>query len=155
MRGKRAPKREVLPDPVYASTTVTRFTNIILLDGKKSLAKKYIYSALEGAATALKKPALDVLDQSLGNIKPALEIRSRRVGGATYQVPVPVDERRQEALAIRWIVSAARKTKGKDFADALRDELINAFKGEGSAVKMKQDTERMAEANKAFAHFKW
>jgi small subunit ribosomal protein S7 len=155
MRGKQAPKRNIRPDSVYSSVSVTRFINVVLLHGKKSLAEKFVYGALESASTMLKKPALDILDTALSNVKPSLEVRSRRVGGANYQVPVPVDEHRQEALAFRWIVSAARKSKGKDFQSALLDELLSAYKGEGQAVKTKQDTERMAEANKAFAHFRW
>lgn len=155
MRGKRAPKRDIAPDSVYASVTVTRLINIVLLHGKKTLAEKFVYGALTDASNALKKTPMEVLDGALNNVKPSLEVRSRRVGGANYQVPVPVEDRRQEALAFRWIVTSARKSKGKDFQVALAEELVSAFKGEGQAVRMKQDTERMAEANKAFAHFRW
>ena len=155
MRGKRAPKRNIQPDPVYSSVTVARFINVVLLHGKKSLAERYVYGALQSISDSTKKPPLDVLEVALSNVRPSLEIRSRRVGGANYQVPVPVDERRQEALALRWIVSAARKAKGKDFQVALAEELASAYKGEGQAVKTKQESERMAEANKAFAHFRW
>lgn len=155
MRGKRAPKRNIRPDTVYSSVSVTRFINVVLLHGKKSLAERFVYGALEGVAAKLNKPAIEILEASLANVRPSLEVRSRRVGGANYQVPVPVDEHRQEALAFRWIVSAARKIKGKDFQTALLDELLSAYKGEGQAVKTKQEIERMAEANKAFAHFRW
>lgn len=155
MRGKRAPKRTIAPDSVYGSVTVTRLINLVMLHGKKSLAEKYVYGALTSASAALKKTPMEVLDGALSNVKPSLEVRSRRVGGANYQVPVPVEDRRQEALAFRWIVMSARKSKGKDFQVALAEELVSAFKGEGQAVRMKLDTERMAEANKAFAHFRW
>ncbi len=155
MRGKQAPKREIVPDVVYSNTTITRFINIVLLDGKKSIAERFVYGALKEAGEKLKKDPVEVLEGALGNVRPSLEIRSRRVGGANYQVPVPIEEARQIALALRWIVGAARKSKGKNFDKALAEELVSAYKGEGQAVKTKQDTERMAEANKAFAHFRW
>lgn len=155
MRGKQAPKRKMKPDTVYDSPTVTRLINTVMLDGKKSTAKKHVYGALEEASTAVKKKPMELLDQALSNVKPALEVRSRRVGGANYQVPVPVDDARQEALAVRWLVKVSRSRKGKDFQTILSEELVNAYKGEGEAVKTKEETERMAEANKAFAHFRW
>lgn len=126
-----------------------------MLDGKKAVAEKQVYSALENASAALKKKPVEVLDTALEHVKPALEIRARRVGGANYQVPMPVEEERQEALAVRWIITAARRKKGKKFESILTEELVNAFNNEGDAVKIKQETERMAEANKAFAHFRW
>jgi small subunit ribosomal protein S7 len=155
MRGKKAPTRKIQPDSVYDSKTVARFINYAMLHGKKSLARKYVYGAMDQAAADLKKKPMEVLEGALDNVKPALEVRSRRVGGANYQIPMPVEEDRQEALALRWIVNVTRKKKGKDFQDLLKDELVNAFKGEGDAVRIKEETERMAEANKAFAHFRW
>ncbi len=155
MRGKKAPTRKIEPDSVYGSQTVTRLINYVMLGGKKSLAKKYVYGAMEESAKEVKKKPLETLDTALENVKPVLEVRSRRVGGATYQVPAPVDGNRQEALALRWIVQVARRRKGKDFQTILTEELINAYKGEGEVIKIKDDVERMAEANKAFAHFRW
>lgn len=155
MRGKRASKRQIEPDSVYKSTTVTRFINYVMSGGKKTLARKMVYGAMEQAAEKVKKEPLEMLGTVLSNVKPVLEIRSRRVGGATYQVPMPVSEDRQEALALRWIIGVSRRKKGKDFVKILADELVSAYKGEGDSVKTKIDTEKMAEANKAFAHFRW
>lgn len=155
MRGKKAPIRKVQPDAVYGSPVVTRFINYVMLHGKKSVAKKSVYEALEFASKAVKKPPVEVLEVALQNVKPSLEIRSRRVGGANYQVPVPVPEDRQVALGLKWIIKASRKKEGKEFSKFLGEELVNAFKGEGEAVKTRTDTEKMAEANKAFAHFRW
>jgi len=140
---------------VYGSTTVTRCINYLMLRGKRGLAEGFVYGALDSAAATLKKKQIEVLDEALANIKPSLEVRSRRVGGASYQVPVAVDENRQEALALRWLVKVVRSKKGKNITELLAAELINACKGEGDAVRMKEETERMAEANKAFAHFRW
>ncbi|MBN2101120.1 30S ribosomal protein S7 [Candidatus Dojkabacteria bacterium] len=155
MRGKKASKRTVEPDSMYGNTSVTRFINKVMLHGKKSLAENFVYSSMKAASEKLKKEPLEVLETALNNVKPALEVRSRRVGGANYQVPMPVPEDRQEALAIRWITDAARSKKGKEFTELLTTEIVNAYKGEGDAVKMKMDTEKMAQANKAFAHFRW
>mgnify|MGYP002396596455 CR=1 FL=1 len=155
MRGKKAPKRDRQKDSVYQSETVARFINYVMLDGKKTLAEKSVYHAIEEGAKQVKKEPMELLEGALNNVKPALEVRSRRVGGANYQVPVPVDEERQEALALRWLIKGARGKKGKDFHEFLTSELVQAFKGEGEAVRMKEDTEKMAEANKAFAHFRW
>jgi small subunit ribosomal protein S7 len=155
MRGKQAPKRKMEPDTQYGSPTVTRLINQVMLDGKKSIARKHVYGSLDSASKEVKKKPMELLDQALSNVKPALEVRSRRVGGANYQIPVPVDDERQEALAVRWIVKVSRNRKGKDFQAILTDELVQAYKGEGEAVRMKEETERMAEANKAFAHFRW
>lgn len=155
MRGKRAPKRQTEPDTQYNSETVTKFINQVMLHGKKSIAQKMVYGAMEDAAAKLKKKPMEVLEQALANVKPSLEVRSRRVGGANYQIPMPVPEDRQEALAFRWIIGASRKRSGKDFQSMLAEELSNAFNGEGDAVRKKEDVEKMAEANKAFAHFRW
>lgn len=155
MRGKRASERKIAPDPVYKSVTVARLINYVMLDGKKSVAAQMVYDAIEKAAAKVKKDPMDLVDGALSNVKPNLEIRSRRVGGANYHVPMPVSESRQETLALRWIVKIARNKKGKEFSEILGDELVAAFKGEGDAVKTKIDTEKMAEANKAFAHFRW
>jgi small subunit ribosomal protein S7 len=155
MRGKRAPRRKYEKDPKYDSRIVELFTNYVMLDGKKALARKIVYGALEDAGKKLKKDPLEVLEQALSNVRPILEVRSRRVGGANYQVPVPVPDERQIALALRWIINGARSKEGSDFQTFLSTELVNAYKGEGDAVKKKEDTEKMAEANKAFAHFRW
>lgn len=155
MRGKKAPTRKLRPENVYGSETVARLINYTMLHGKKSKARAHVYGAMDDAAAELKKKPMEVLEGALDNVKPALEVRSRRVGGANYQVPMPVEEDRQVALALRWIVKVARGRKGKDYQAILKEELVNAFKGEGEAVRMKEETERMAEANKAFAHFRW
>lgn len=155
MRGKRAPKRKYDKDPKYESRIVELFTNYIMMDGKKSLARRIVYTSLEEASKKLKKEPLEILEQALSNVRPVLEVRSRRVGGANYQIPVPVPDERQVALGLRWIVNAARSKKGNDFKTFLTNELVSAYKGEGEAVKKKEDTEKMAEANKAFAHFRW
>ncbi len=155
MRGKRASKRKRKIDPKYNSHTVELLVNYVMADGKKSLARSIVYSSLEDASKKLKKEPVEVLDQALANVMPILEVRSRRVGGANYQIPIPVPEDRQVTLALRWIISVARSKKGKDFKTYLTDELMSAYKGVGEAVKKKEDTERMAEANKAFAHFRW
>ncbi len=144
-----------MPDPVYNSIVVSKFINYAMLDGKRGVSERLIYSALEEAGNQLKKQPLEVLEGALRNVRPTLEIRSRRVGGANYQVPMPIAEDRQVAKALRWIINSARSKEGKDFVQFLATELANAYKGEGEAVKKKQDTEKMAEANKAFAHFRW
>lgn len=156
MRGKRAKKREQIGDRKYNSLTIARLINKVMQDGKKTLAENLVYTALENAAREAKEKDIIVfINRVIDNIKPALEIRARRVGGANYQVPVPVSPRRQETLAIRWIVDSSRVKSGASFDKILTTELLNGYNGEGDAVKKKQDTERMAEANRAFAHFKW
>lgn len=155
MRGKRAPRRKYNRDPKYDSRLVELFVNYVMLHGKKALARKIVYGVLEDASKKLKKEPLDILEQALSNVRPILEIRSRRVGGANYQIPVPVQEERQIALALRWMIGAARAKSGADFQTYLTTEVISAYKGEGEAMKKKEDTEKMAEANKAFAHFRW
>jgi small subunit ribosomal protein S7 len=156
MRGKRAKKREQVPDKKYGSLVISRFINKVMQDGKKSVAEKIVYAAIEGGAQEVKETDVNAfVDRIIENVKPALEIKARRVGGANYQVPTPVSPRRQETLSVRWMVDSSRKKTGKAFDDILKEELVNAYKGEGEAVKKKEETERMAEANKAFAHFRW
>ncbi len=155
MRRRRAPERKVLPDPKYHSELVSKFINGLMLKGKKSKAEKIFYSAMDIIAERTKKDPLEVFQKAMENVMPVLEVRSRRVGGATYQVPVEVREKRRRSLAIRWLVRYSRERSEKTMAERLANELIAASKGEGSAVKKKEDTHRMAEANKAFAHFRW
>ena len=156
MRGKGAKKREQKPDKKYGSVLITRLINKVMLDGKKSYAEKMVYTSLEKAAEVVKEKYVNLFfNKVIDNVRPALETRARRLGGANYQVPVPVSPRRQEALAVRWLVEGTRKKSGKSFEELLTTELIDAYKGEGDAIKKKIDTERMAEANKAFAHFRW
>ncbi len=156
MRGKRAKKRKSIGDVRYNDVLVSRLINKVMQDGKKSLAENLVYAALEkGSEKVGEKDAISFLSKAIDNVRPALEIKARRVGGANYQVPMPVSPRRQETLSIRWIIDVARKKSGKAFDEILVNELIEAYKGEGDAVKKKEDTERMAEANKAFAHFRW
>lgn len=155
MRGKAAKQREMRKDPKYGSQLVTRFVSQIMQDGKRQKAEKLFYAAVENGAKSVKVEPMDFLNQAVDNVRPALEVKSRRVGGANYQVPVPVTGARQEALVVRWIISLTRKRGGDDFHKLLEKELLDAFNNAGEAVKKKEDTERMAEANKAFAHFKW
>ncbi len=155
MRRRRAPERKVLPDPKYHSELVSKFINGLMLKGKKSKAEKIFYSAMDIIAEKTQKDPLEVFHKAMENVMPVLEVRSRRVGGATYQVPVEVREKRRRSLAIRWLVQFSRQRSEKTMAERLANELMAAARGEGSAVKKKEDTHRMAEANKAFAHFRW
>ncbi len=155
MRRRRAPVREVMPDPIYGSKVVTKFINGIMLDGKKSVAETVMYSALKIAEEKTGKKGIEVFDEAIENVKPLMEVKSRRVGGATYQVPVEVRPVRQQALAIRWIIDAARKRNERTMAQRLANELIEASEKRGAAFKKKEDTYKMAEANKAFAHYRW
>ncbi len=156
MRGKKAKKRNTLPDGLYGSITVTRLINFVMNDGKKKVAEGIVYGALDKLAEQTRLKPIEALEKSLDNIKPKIEVKSRRVGGANYQVPVPVDGDRQTVLALRWIISAARANKaGKDFVDKLYSEFLDAFNKQGSAYKKREDTHRMAEANKAFSHLSW
>jgi len=155
MRRRRAEKREVTPDPKYKSATVSRFINILMTRGKKSTAEKILYKCFDILAEKTGKPPLDVFQKALDNVRPQLEIKPRRIGGATYQVPVEVRQERGMSIAMRWIRNFARTKKGKPMEIKLSDELLDAFKGEGSAVKKRDDTHKMAEANKAFAHYRW
>ncbi|HDP99141.1 MAG TPA: 30S ribosomal protein S7 [bacterium] len=154
-RRKRVAEREVLPDPKYNRVVVTKFINGIMGRGKKSVAEKIFYNALEKIETKTGNNGLDVFNKALESVKPVLEVKSRRVGGATYQVPIEVSERRRQALAIRWIISYAKGRNDKTMADKLSAELIAASNNEGPSIKKREDTHKMAEANKAFAHFRW
>jgi small subunit ribosomal protein S7 len=145
----------VLPDPKYGSESVTKFINTLMRDGKKSVAERILYEAMRIVEERTGQPAMNVYRQALSNTKPVLEVKSRRVGGATYQVPIEVRPRRREALARRWLVNAARERGERTMADRLAAEFMAAAKGEGAAVRKKQDVHRMAEANKAFAHYRW
>jgi small subunit ribosomal protein S7 len=155
MRRRRAEKREVIPDPKYKSAVVSRFINIVMLQGKKSTAEKIVYRCFDILAQKSGKPALESFQKALDNVRPLLEIKPRRIGGATYQVPVEVKSERGISIAMRWIRNFARVKKGKPMEIKLADELFDAFKGEGSAIKKREDTHKMAEANKAFAHYRW
>jgi small subunit ribosomal protein S7 len=155
MRRRRADKREVVPDPKYKSAVVSRFINIVMIQGKKSKAEKIVYRCFEVLAEKTGKPALEAFQKALDNARPLLEIKPRRIGGATYQVPVEVRQERGISIAMRWLRNFARTKKGKPMETKLADELLDAFKGEGSAVKKREDTHKMAEANKAFAHYRW
>ncbi len=156
MRGKRAKKREQKGDRKYGNVLINRLINKVMQGGRKSLAERIVYDSLDKATEIVKeKDVTAFIDKVVDNIRPALEIKARRVGGANYQVPVPVSPKRQEALAIRWIVDSTRNKSGKSFEELLITELTNAYNGEGDAIRKKQETERMAEANKAFAHFRW
>ena len=155
MRKRRAIKRDVLPDPVYNSKVVTKLVNQIMLDGKKGTAQKILYEAFDIIKEKTGKEPIDVYNQALENVKPALEVKSRRVGGSNYQVPIEVSDDRSQALALRWIVNYAKLRNGKGMAINLANELIDAANGVGGAVKKREDTHKMAEANKAFAHYRW
>lgn len=155
MRGKQAKKRKEVRDFRYNDTLVARFINKIMQDGKKKKAEKIFYEVIESAAKELDTEPVDFVNEVVDNIRPSLEIKARRVGGSNYQVPVPVTPVRQETLAVRWLISAARAQKGKDFSELLKKEMVDAYNNEGSAIRKKTDTEKMAEANKAFAHFRW
>lgn len=155
MRRRRAPVREIMPDPVHGSKILTKFINKIMWDGKKSTAEKIIYSALDIMGSRGEKSGIDIFNEAIENIKPVIEVKSRRVGGATYQVPVEVRPVRQLSLAIRWLIDAARKRNERTMAERLANELMDAASDKGSAFKKKEDTYKMAEANKAFAHYRW
>ena len=155
MRRRRAPQRPVLPDPVYNSKVVTKFINKLMLDGKKSIAQKIMYKALERIESKSGEKGIEVFEKAIENVKPVMEVKSRRVGGATYQVPVEVRPVRQQSLAIRWIVDAARKRNERTMIERLSNELMDAATEKGAAFKKKEDTYKMAEANKAFAHYRW
>ena len=154
-RRRRAEKREILPDPKFKDLVLSKFMNNLMLDGKKSVSEKIVYGAFDEIENKMKRPPLEVFHEALDNIKPAVEVRSRRVGGATYQVPVEVRPQRREALAIRWLIKASRDRNEKTMKDRLASELIDAINTRGSAVKKKEDTHKMAEANKAFSHYRW
>jgi small subunit ribosomal protein S7 len=155
MRRRKAPVRPVLPDPVYGSKVLTKFINAIMLDGKKSTAQKVVYSALERIESKTGEKGIEIFNQAMDNVKPLMEVKSRRVGGATYQVPMEVRPVRQQSLGIRWIVDAARKRNERTMMERLSNELMDAATEKGTAFKKKEDTYKMAEANKAFAHYRW
>ncbi len=154
-RRREVVKRKILPDPKFQDRIVAKFINDLMRRGKKSTAERIIYGALEQVEGKLKDDPLKVFKKALDNVKPVVEVKSRRVGGATYQVPVEIRETRREALAMRWVINAARGRAGKSMADRLSFELLDAFNNQGTAVKKKEDTHKMAEANKAFAHYRW
>jgi small subunit ribosomal protein S7 len=154
-RRRRPEKREILPDPVYGDEVLSKFMNSVMLDGKKSVAEGIVYSALNTVETRAKREPLGVFHDALNNIKPGIEVRSRRVGGATYQVPVEVRPERAQALAIRWLITAARGRSENTMSARLSGELLDASNNRGNAVKKREDTHRMAEANRAFSHYRW
>ncbi len=154
-RRRIAAKKNIIPDPRFGSEMLTKFMNMIMVDGKKSVAEKIVYGALDTIETKGHDESLGVLSKALENVQPKVEVKSRRVGGATYQVPVEVRPARRLALAMRWLIDSARKRNEKDMASKLAGELLDAFEGRGAAAKKREDTHRMAEANKAFSHYRW
>jgi small subunit ribosomal protein S7 len=154
-RRRRAQRREIAPDPLYGSVELTRFINRLMIGGKKSVAQKAMYECLEKLEKETDRPALEVFEQAVRNAMPALEVKPRRVGGATYQVPVEVRPERRGALAQRWLIIAARERSGSPIADRLYSELLEASRGGGVAVRRREDLHRMAEANRAFVHYRW
>ena len=155
MRKRRAEKRDVLADPIYNSKLVTKLINQIMVDGKKGTAQKILYEAFDIVKEKTNRDPMEVFEEAMKNIKPALEVKTKRVGGANYQVPMEVRPERSQALALRWLVNYARLRGGHSMAENLANEIIDAAAGTGAAVKKREDTHRMAEANKAFAHYKW
>ena len=154
-RKKKAPKRIFYPDPKYGSVVLAKFINFIMYDGKKTTSEKIIYEALEKIKNKTKEDPIKIFDEAIGNIRPNLEVRSRRVGGATYQVPQEVKTKRSQTLALRWLLEASRKRKNKTMSDKLFNELMDASQNKGYAIKKREDTHKMAESNKAFAHYRW
>ena len=154
-RRHAAEKREILPDAKYGDRVITKFMNNLMLDGKKSVAESIVYGALERVQSKLKREPVQAFHEALDNVKPSVEVRSRRVGGATYQVPVEVRTERREALAIRWLIIAARKRNENTMEERLAAELADAVQNRGTAVKKREDTHKMADANKAFSHYRW
>lgn len=155
MRKRRAIKRDVLPDPIFNSKVVTKLVNQVMQDGKKGTAQRILYEAFDIVKEKTGKDPMEVYNQALENIKPALEVKSRRVGGSNYQVPIEVSEERAQTLALRWLVNYARLRNGRGMAEKLANEIIDAANETGGAFKKREDTHRMAEANKAFAHYRW
>jgi small subunit ribosomal protein S7 len=154
-RRRVAARRETLPDPKYGSELLAKFINMVMVDGKKSVAEKILYGALDQVVQKRSGEALEMLETALENVRPVVEVKSRRVGGATYQVPVEVRPNRRNSLAMRWLIDASRKRSEKSMAMRLAGELLDASENKGAAVKKKDDTHRMAEANKAFSHYRW
>ena len=154
-RRREVPKREILPDPKFHDQQVSKFINMIMRNGKKSVAEKIMYGALNTVADKSKQDSVELMERALENVRPVVEVKSRRVGGATYQVPVEVRPTRRNTLAMRWLIDAAKKRGEKTMANKLAGELLDASENKGSAVKKREDTHKMAEANKAFSHFRW
>ena len=154
-RRRRAEKRPINPDPKFGDKTVSKFMNYVMLDGKKSAAEKIVYGAMDKIEERMKRPPVDLFHEALENVTPAVEVRSRRVGGATYQVPVEVRPDRKAALAMRWLIDAARKRNENTMVDRLSGEIMDAAQNRGTAVKKREDTHKMAEANRAFSHYRW
>ena len=154
-RKRKVPKKTLLGDTKYKSKLISKLMNSLMYDGKKTIAEKIIYDALDKLQSKSKEEPIKIFDTAINNIKPTIEVRSRRVGGATYQVPVEVKQKRSQALAIRWLLDASKKRKDKIMSDKICFELLDAYQGRGFAIKKKEDTHRMAESNKAFAHFRW
>ncbi len=154
-RRREIPKRSILPDPKFGNETLAKFINVLMLDGKKSVAERIVYGALDIVSERTREDPVDVFTRALDNVRPLVEVKSRRVGGATYQVPVEVRTNRRTALAMRWLVDASRKRSEKSMGIRLANEFIDAAASRGSAVKKREDTHRMAEANKAFSHYRW
>ncbi len=154
-RKRKAPKKIPIVDPKYKSVIIPKLINSIMLDGKKTIAEKIVYDAIDKIKLKSKDEPLNVFNDAINNVRPSVEVRSRRVGGATYQVPVEVKTKRSQALALRWIIDASRKRKDKKMSDKLFNEIFDAYQKRGSAIKKKEDTHKMAESNKAFAHFRW
>ena len=154
-RKKRAPKKIPVVDPKFKSTIIPKLINNIMYDGKKTIAEKIIYDAIDKIKTKSKDEPITIFNEAINNIRPSVEVRSRRVGGATYQVPVEVKTKRSHALALRWLIDASRKRKDKNMSDKIFNELYDAYEKKGAAVKKREDVHKMAESNKAFAHFRW
>ena len=154
-RKRKAPKKITIIDPKYRSAIIPKLINSIMYDGKKTIAEKIVYDAIEKIKTKSKDEPLNVFNEAINNIRPTVEVRSRRVGGATYQVPVEVKTKRSQALALRWLIDASRKRKDKKMSDKIFNEIYDAYQNRGLAIKKKEDTHKMAESNKAFAHFRW
>ena len=154
-RKKTQPKKNVVPDPKFNSTIIPKLINNIMYDGKRGIAAKIVYDAIDKIKSKTKDEPINIFNQAINNIKPTVEVRSRRVGGATYQVPVEVKAKRSQALALRWLIDASRKRKDKNMSDKIFNEIFDAYQNRGSAIKKKEDTHKMAESNKAFAHFRW
>ena len=155
MRRRKAPVREIMADPIYNSKVITKFVNAIMLDGKKSVAEKILYGAIDNLGNRGEEKGIELFEKAIENVKPLLEVRSRRVGGATYQVPVEVRAVRRQTLALRWLIDASRKRNERTMVERLANELFEAANERGASFKKKEDVHRMAEANKAFAHYRW
>ena len=154
-RKRKAPKKIQVLDPKFKSSIIPKLINSIMLDGKKTVAEKIVYDAIDKIKSKSKEEPITIFNNAINNIRPTVEVKSRRVGGATYQVPVEVKTKRSQALALRWLIDASRKRKDKHMADRIFNELYDAYQNRGSAIKKKEDTHKMAESNKAFAHFRW